>query len=273
MKTLIVTSKFGLCGVVAATAMSLHAQAPPDRERAAIAFGAFITDPATEVSVGNDSGNGTDIDMEDDLGLERSTTVLRLGGHLWLSERNRLDFSLFSFSREGTRRIDETIEFGDEIFAINTVVTSQADLDVAKAAYTFAPIVKERGYLGLTAGLYVSQTMLSLSAATLNRSEERDLTAPLPVIGIRGDYALSDRFTLRGAVEWFGIDTGDVEGTLLDRYVAVDYGFGRRFAVGVAYNDVSMDIDADEGTGGFRGALDWGYDGWLVYMNVNLGNR
>ena len=49
----------------------------------------------------------------------------------------------------------------------------------------------------------------------------------------------------------FGIDTGDVSGHLNDLYVGMDYGFGDRFAVGLAYNDVSMDIGVDKGEGGF----------------------
>ncbi len=212
--------------------------------------------------------------MEDDLGLQSSTTIARLDGHWWLSRRNRLDFSVFNFSRDGTRTINETIDFGDRTFAINTVVNSTAaSLDIAKAAYTFAPVIKERGFVGLTAGLYVAQTMLSLSEATLGTAQTEDLTAPLPVIGVRGQYAITDRIKLRGALEVFGIDTGDVSGHLNDFNIAADYGFGKRFAVGLAYNDVAMNIDASEGGSGFSGALDWGYSGWLLYLNVDIGNR
>ena len=77
--------------------------------------------------------------------------------------------------------------------------------------------------------------------------------------------------TFRGSFEWFGIDTGNVDGTLIDKYVAIDYDFGKRFAAGIAFNDVGMDIDADDGT--FSGALDWGYDGWLLYMKVDFGDN
>ena len=250
---------------------AVQAQQPENRERAAIAFGAFVTQPLTDVRVDGDTGTGTEVSFEDDLGVDSSTTILRLGGYWWMSERNRLDFSLFSFSREGNRRIDETIEFGDTIFTIDTVVTATSDLDIAKAAYTFAPIIKDRGFLGLTAGLYISQTKLSISAPSVSRSESTDLTAPLPVVGIRGDYAITDRWTFRGSFEWFGIDTGDVDGTLTDKYVAIDYSFGDRFAAGIAFNDTGLDVDADEGAGGFRGALDWGYDGYLLYMKVDFG--
>jgi len=252
---------------------TLLAQEPLGRERGAISFGAFVSEPVTSARVDSDDGSGTDVDFEDDLGLDSSTTILRLGGHWWMSRRNRLDFSVFSFSREGNRKIDETIDFGDTTFNINTVVTSTQDIDIVKTAYTFAPIVKDRGYFGVTAGLYVSQNQLSLSEPTLGRAESEDLTAPLPVIGVRGEYAITDRLTFRGALEVFGIDTGDVSGHLDDLYVATDYGFGDRFAVGVAYNDVSMDITADEGEDGFRGALDWGYDGWLLYFNVEFGKK
>ncbi len=252
---------------------TLLAQEPLGRERGAISFGAFVTAPATSARVDSDDGNGTDVDFEDDLGLDSSTTILRLGGYWWMSKRNRLDFSVFSFSREGNRKIDETINFGDTIFNINTVVTSTQDIDIVKAAYTFAPIVKERGYLGVTAGLYVAQSQLGLSEPTLGKAESEDLTAPLPVIGVRGDYEITDQLTFRGALEVFGIDTGDVSGHLNDFYVATDYSFGDRFAVGLAYNDVSMDIGVDKGDGGFRGALDWGYDGWLLYFNVDFGKK
>ncbi len=252
---------------------ALLAQEPEQRERAAISFGAFISRPETEARVDSDSGQGTDLNLEDDLGLQSSMTIARLDGHWWLSRRNRLDFSVFNFSRDGTRTIDETIDFGDRTFAINTVVNSTQDLDIAKAAYTFAPVIKDRGFVGLTAGLYVAQTKLSLSQATLGTAETEGLTAPLPVIGVRGQYAVTDRIKLRGSLEVFGIDTGDVSGHLNDFNIAADYAFGKRFAVGLAYNDVSMEIEASEGDSGFRGALDWGYSGWLLYVNVDIGNR
>ena len=261
---------FGLGSLSVST--TLLAQEPEQRERAAISFGAFISRPATEARVDNDSGQGTDLNLEDDLGLQSSMTIARLDGHWWLSRRNRLDFSVFNFSRDGTRTIDETIDFGDRTFAINTVVNSTQDLDIVKAAYTFAPVIKVRGFIGVTAGLYVAQTELSLSQATLGTAQKQDLTAPLPVIGVRGQYAITDRIKLRGSLEVFGIETGDVSGHLSDFNVAADYGFGKRFAVGLAYNDVGMDIDASEGVSGFRGALDWGYSGWLLYLNVDIGN-
>jgi hypothetical protein len=251
---------------------TLAAQEPENRERVAISFGAFVSNPSSEARVDSDTGTGTDLDFEDDLGLKSSTTIVRLDGHWWISRRNRLDFSVFNFNRDGSRTIDKTINFGDQTFNVNTVLSSSQKLDIVKAAYTFAPLIRDRGFLGFTAGLY-AQTKLSLSEAALGKFDSEKLTAPLPVIGVRGQYAITDRIMLRGALERFGIAVGDVSGHWSDFYIGTDYGIGKRFAVGLAYNKVTVNINADGGDHGFRGALDWGYDGWLIYMNMDIGNR
>jgi hypothetical protein len=240
------------------------------RERGSIVLGAFITNRDTTTRLDSDLGLGTDIDLEDDLGLDKSLTVFRLGGDFWVGERHRFDVSVFDLSRSSSRRIEKTIDFGDQTFEIDTTVNTASDLTIVKAAYTYAFLNRNRGYLGATGGLYVASTKLSLSEATLGTAESEDLTAPLPVVGLRGEYDLTDRISLTSSVEWFGIDTGDASGTLTDFYLAADYRLGNRWAVGLAYNDVSMNIKADESYG-FRGELDWGYDGWLAYVKFDFG--
>src|SRR5262249_3596784 len=57
----------------------------PDRERASVYIGTFITDRNTSARVDSDSGSaGSDVDLENDLGLNSSTSVARAGGYVWL---------------------------------------------------------------------------------------------------------------------------------------------------------------------------------------------
>jgi hypothetical protein len=243
------------------------------RERASVLLGMFITDRATSARLDDSSGSGgSDIDLENDLGLEDSTSVFRFGGYFWFKPRHRFDFSIFDLSRDATRQIQETIDFGDQTFQINTTVTTANDVTIYKADYTFAALNRPRGFLGIIGGLYVSANKLSISNPTLGVAESEDLTAPLPVVGVRGEYAITERIALRGAVQWFGIDTGDVEGRLVDSYIGADYTFGKRFAVGLALNDVSLNVDATDDTG-WNGELDWGYDGVLLYFKTDFGGN
>jgi len=275
MKTPTVTRLCLVSSVVGlAQGLPLAAGAQPTKggERASIIVGAFITDRQSETRFDSDTGDGTDIDMENDLGLESSTNVARLGGYVWLGKRSRLDGAYFDLSRSATIPIKETIDFGDETFQINTALNTEANLKIIKADYTFAVLAKDRGYLGVTAGLYIAETGFALSQPTLGRAETEDVTAPLPLLGLRGDYAITDRITLTGAAQWFGYSTNEFDGRLTDFYVGADYGFGKRMAVGLAYDRVSMSIGAQE-DGGFSGQLDWGYDGFLLYFKVDLGER
>jgi hypothetical protein len=242
------------------------------RERGSVILGAFITDRASSARLDSGSSSGSDIDLENDLGLEDSMSVARFGGYFWFKPRHRFDFSIFDLSRDSTRQIQETIDFGDQTFLIDTVVTTSNDSTIAKLDYTFAPLNRPRGFLGLIGGLYVSANEMSLSSPNVGTAESEDLTAPLPVVGLRGEYEITERIALRGAVQWFGIDTGDVGGRLVDTYIGADYTFGRRVAVGLAYNDVSLNIDATDDTG-WSGTLDWGYDGILLYLKVDFGSN
>jgi hypothetical protein len=247
--------------------------AQENRERASIVLGAFITDRDSTTRLDSDEGggDGTEINLEDDLGLEGSTSVARLGGYFWFNERHRIDLSWFDLSRDASKQIQETIEFGDEIFSINTVLESESNLRIVKTDYTFAVMNRDRGYLGITGGLYVASTSLDLRVANAGIAEESDVTAPLPVFGVRGDYEITDRITLGGAYQIFRFEADDVEGRFSDFYVGADYRFTERFATGLAYNRVSMNLRAvDEGR---EGSLKWGYDGFMLYAKYDFGAR
>lgn len=264
---------YGIAVVALQLAVPLESLAQAQqRERAGIMVGAFLTNRDTETRLDSNLGPGTDLDLEGDLGLESTTNVGRLNGYVWISPRQRFDFAYFDLSRSASRRIQERIDFGDLTFEINTTIDTEFDLSIVKTDYTFAPVSRERGYLGLTAGLYTAATKIALSERTLGRAESEDLTAPLPVVGLRGEIAVTDRLTIGGASQWFALDVGDASGRLRDFYIGADYRLGERFGVGLAYNDVSMNLTAEE-SGGFVGRLDWGYDGWLLYLKAELGRR
>jgi hypothetical protein len=259
--------------VLAVVSIDAAARAQDGRmfgERGSVLFGVFVTEPNTSARLDSASGIGTDIDLENDLGLDTSKTVARLSWYFWLSERHRMDFSVFQYSRDASRVIDKTIDFGDETFEVDTVVSTTADVSVFKAAYTFAPVVRRRGDFGITAGLYTAQVDLGLADRQTEIEESRGLTAPLPVFGVRGRYAITPRLSFGGSIELFSIETSDAGGRLSDSYLGVDYTFNDRIGIGVAYNRVSMNIDAEEASG-FQGQLDWGYDGYMLYLKLDFG--
>ena len=238
-----------------------------EADRFSLSLGVFITDRDTDTRL-DGSTTGSDVNFEKDLGLDTSDTVFRLDGYYRFNERHRLDFSWFDLSRNGSKQINRDIQWGDTLYTIDTTVNTDVDLQIYKAAYTYSFLRREKGYLGATAGLYVADTRSGISEQSLGQAEFGEITAPLPVIGLRGEYAMSDRWSFRASGEFFFIEYDDIDGSLVDLYAGVDYQLLDNMSIGLGVNSVSIDVDATKTS--FAGALDWQYVGGLVFLKFNF---
>jgi hypothetical protein len=245
------------------------AAASQDDHRFSLSLGAFVTDRASETRVDASDGTpGTPVDIEGDLGLDASETVIRLDGYFKFNDRHRIDFSVFDLSRDATRQIDAEITWDDFVFPINTTINSDLNFNIYKLAYTWSFLRREKGYLGFTAGLYVADVAAKLSAENIADGAGGGVTAPLPVIGLRGEYYLSNKWTLRGSAEFFGLEFEAMEGSLTDLYAGIDYKLFEHAAIGLALNSVKMDVNVSGST--LKGALDWQYDGVLLFFKFDF---
>jgi len=263
--------KLALLSIFVATVLAPYAVSAEsvDGDRFSISLGVFLTDRDTEGRLDADPANtGTDIDFEKDLGLESSDAVFRVDGYYRFNERHRADFSVFDLSRDNTRTIQRELQWGDDVFAIDTVVNADFDLTIYKAAYTYSFLRRDSGYLGVTLGLYVADVKASLAEQNLGQSEVGDITAPLPVIGLRGEYQLSGKWKFRASGEFFAIEFEDVDGSLIDLYAGIDYQLLENMSLGFGLNSVQIDVDASKSS--FNGTLDWQYDGGLVFFKFDF---
>lgn len=240
-----------------------------DDSRFSFSVGAFLTDRDTRTRLNSDEGDeGTRVDFEEDLGLDGSGSVFRVDGYFRFNDRHRLDFSTFDFSRSASRVIDRDIEWQGTVFPIETTVESDSDLEIYKLAYTYSLIRREKAYLGLTGGLYVADIGARLSAENIAARVGGDVTAPLPVVGFRGEYPLGEKWTFRMSAEFFFLEYEDFDGSLVDLYASIDYQLFDRVAIGAGLNSVELDIAVDKAR--FDGDLDWRYDGGLLFLKFDF---
>jgi len=245
--------------------LGAHAK-PSEGDRASISLGVFITDRDTKTRLDSDLGLGTEIVLEDDLGLDSSDNVFRIDGYFRFSDRHRLDFSAFDLSRDTVATIDRDITWGEETYAVNTVVETDFDLAIYKGAYTYSIVDYERGYIGASIGLYVADITVSLDEQNVGRFEEGSVTAPLPVVGLRGSHEISDRWSVKGSAELFALEIDDTDGSLVDALVGIDYAISDNFSIGAGYNYVNIDVDSEDS--GLSGSLDWEYKGGMLYLQA-----
>ncbi len=246
------------------------AVAQTDDAKFGISVGVFVTDrdSKTRFDAQASSMTGTEVDLESEFGLDTSDSVFRFDGYYRFNEKHRLDFSWFDLSRTGSRSIQRDIDWNDTVFPLDTVINSDFDLAIYKVAYTWSFLRRDNGYLGLTAGLYVADIKTTLSASSIAAIEEGAITAPLPVVGLRGEHRFSEKWSLRASGEVFALESGDFKGSLYDLYVGLDYQLFDRMAIGAGFNSVRMDIGVTKENA--SGDLDWQYDGGLLFIKFEF---
>ncbi len=236
--------------------------------RFSITLGAFFTDRDSQTKIDGDAGSGTDVDLESDLGLERTDTVFRVDGYWRFAEKHRFDISAFDLSRSASKQIERDIIWNDTTYPINTTVDAELDLAIYKAAYTWMFLKRDRSFLGATAGLYVADIGTTLSGSSGGSVESSGVTAPLPVIGLRGEYRFAERWSLRGSGEFFAIEYDAYDGSLYDLFIGLDFSATETISVGVGVNSVQLDIGVTKSN--FQGDLDWQYDGAMAYLKFDF---
>lgn len=254
--------------VVLSLTTSVQVAAKEDH-KFSVSLGLFVTDreSATKIGiVGNPSG--TPVDLEKDLGLDRSDSVFRVDSYYKFNDKHRIDISAFDLSRTSNKVIDTEIDWGGTIYPINATVVGEFGLNIYKLAYTYSFLRRDKGYLGLTGGLYVADIGTRLSADRIGERSGGGITAPLPVVGLRGEYHFSEKWTFRASGEFFAVEYESFSGSLIDVYAGIDYQLFKHAAVGLGINSVHMDVGVEDAD--LTGNLDWRYNGGLLFLKVDF---
>jgi hypothetical protein len=268
---LVTTAKFAarVLAVGCVSLLAISSTLAADDSEFSLSLGVFITDRNSTTRLDASVGTpGTPVDLEKELGLDKSDTVFRLDGYYRFNDKHRIDFSAFDLSRTSSKAIDTEIDWGGTTYPINTTLAGEFDLKVYKLAYTYSIMRREKGYLGLTGGLYVADIGTRLSAEGVGATEGGGITAPLPVVGLRGEYRLSEKWTFRAGGELFALEYDAFDGSLVDLYAGVDYQLFDHAALGFGLNSVRIDVGVEDAD--LTGNIDWRYDGGLVFVKVNF---
>lgn len=215
------------------------------------------------------SGRGTELRLEDDLNLEERIDVARADAVYNFNERHYVWLATYDIDRTGTRQIDRVVRFGDDTFNIAANVSAALEERIGKVSYGFNALRRPRASFGPTFGLHVMELRASLGLTDTPLVEEAQTTAPLPVIGIRGQHEFGRRWQVLGAFQWFDVEFGDVDGLFNDFIVAIEHDTFDRFGFGLAVNSNSLDVESEDS--GFRGRIDLSFDSVLVYVKGSFG--
>ena len=274
----------GATVMLSGMAVSQNAAAADDmiafgKETFKVNFGLYRPEVTTKVSESVTGGTKLpSISGETDLGLDKSINAARLDGFWRIADRHRLWAGYYKLDREGTKTLSNNIGpvnipsrgTTDTILAGSSISTS-SKLDLYLLGYGYSFYKTENVEIAGKLGLNVARSKVSLSG-TLNTAANgsffgstsgTDVTVPLPVIAISGDWGINERWRLKGSLGGLKLKSADVKSSVSDVSAAVEYRLVKNFGVGAGYSALSASADVTKGNSST--SLDWQLRGWQLY--------
>jgi len=232
--------------------------------------------PIQDTNVGLDGqgplGLGTVINLEDDLSLDEDLSSYRIDAKWRFFDRHALNFSYFDLSRDSTTTLNKTITIPTTpptVFPINASIDSLWDWKVYAASYTWSFLQTNKYEVGLDIGLYVADIALGIRTNPNGLvSELEAVTAPLPVLGLTGGYAFTQKLVLRSNVGGFYLAIDDFEGYVINFDLDLEYNAWKYMGFGIGYNFCTLDLDIEADK--FHGSADYTYHGFKVFLKLYL---
>lgn len=240
---------------------------PALHDRWSFGAGFFLPSTTTQASLtSNSTGLGTSISFEDTLGMERSQTVPTLYGRWRINQRWRIDADYFQLNRDSERVIDRDIQWGDQVFSANSSVSSKFDFSDLRVSAGYSFFRTPDKELGVGLGLHMAWYDVSLNGPS-GGGDGQDVLAPLPVLSLYGQFAITDRWAVGARLDRFSLDYDKFSGSLTNLALDVQYQPFRHvgFAFGYRGLFIKAEVEGDRVTGTFRQT----FSGPMATMNVS----
>lgn len=240
-------------------------------QRVTVSAGTFLLSTDMRLRINGAVGTlGTDIDLEKDFGI-RPGDRFRVDLNWRIAGRHRLRALYFDYGAEATRSISRDIVIRDRTFPASATVTAGFSTEILELAYEYALVQRENWDLLGTLGAHLLRFTFSASGevrignVSAGTSTERVSTeAPLPVVGLRHLWRMSDKWYLETQGQYFKASINGYRGDITDLRAGVNWMFSEHVGLGFGYSSFQARVNTD--LHDFRGRVDWGYSGPQIYL-------
>jgi hypothetical protein len=242
-------------------------------ERFSFKLGGYIADLDSSVRIDSGAlGAGVSVDVEDALDMDSTMSVWRaeVAYRFGKSQRHLLNLKYYEFNRDSSKTVGTVIEFKDKTYPIGTTVESYFNISVLKASYGYAFYQDDRISLAASLGLFITPIEVGISTGSVG-SEEEAVTAPLPVVGLNMDFAITPKLFLKQYIGVFYLEIDDFKGSIVSTILALEYNAWKNVGFGIGYDIFNLDIEAngsDYPNIDFVGQIEFAYKGLMLYSKV-----
>ena len=240
-------------------------------------LGAFVFNTDLNARLNGQSSSNPDIDFNNDFGRASDATRVR-ADILWrFLPKHHLRLLYFDYSNSQSRVLSHDVQWGDYTFLAGSNATSEFKFNTTELAYEYAFLRDPNYEVAASGGIHFMQIKVGISGTANVRnpdgtitsasasSKQSDLPAPLPVIGIRGGWAVAPNWYLEAQGQFFRVTIDQYKGNVTDATAKATYMINRHFGVGLGYNYFRTSVDVSKND--FNGHLRVGYHGLMAYVS------
>ena len=238
------------------------------------ALGAFVPKTSTSAQLNSPAFPvGTVIDFERALGMETQKVVPEAFARWRFAERWRLELAYFELNRSGDAVIQQEIHWGDQDFLAGTEVRSKLNFSDLRTSLGYSLFKRPDKDVGVALGVHWATYDASLSAvgtglASGSTSEEEKFLAPLPVLSVYGQFALTDEWAIETRLDRFVISFNNNYGNITSSAVDLSYQPFRHVGFGLGYRSFFLNVRVTRPN--WTAVFYQSYQGPFAYMNASF---
>jgi hypothetical protein len=246
-----------------------------DLFRAEVSFVGATYETMVRIDADNAMMPSTDIDIEDDLGLDETRGLVQGEITFLPGTRHLLRLSGQATRRSATQQLQRTITFEDDTFVLNTRVASKLDLTLFGLTYGYRFLKRERFELDATFSIQFAEidaniVDLGSTPGTQIRTNQdaEDGVAPIPLLGLEGRFDFGSRWSAEGRVQYVGGQSQGVEASIIDARVGVTWRQNPYLVYGLGFRRFAIDVDVNDDDD--SGRVDLSISGPMLFLRGSL---
>lgn len=230
----------------------------------------------TEANVGRPGQPGTDIDMENDLGLNKHEGLPQVQVGAKFFKRWFVVGEFFALDRNGSRTISRNLIFDGVTYPASATIDSKFRSDIYRASIGYNFIQRPNAEFGVVLGLHATdfkvqldgQTSAGGSGTLVLERRAKDFIAPLPTIGVVGGVEVYPRVILSGRADYLSLKVGDYDGSILNVQGSLGYRVTDNFEVGASWRYVDYGLDVEKEN--YTAKVDYQFSGPAIYLRAGF---
>ena len=246
-------------------------------ERFRLDIGGFFQNFTTTVRVDSEKyGRGTEVSLEDDLGLSSNQANFRADGYWRFGRHGRIEFAYTGWNRNNTHTLDKDIVIGDTTYHAGANLETKLRVSLVELyyGYSFWNTPKFEAGLEIGATALISRNEFSgngsvsgsgQSGAASFSAESRSVVAPVPAIGALVRYTILPGLLVSGKIRGLSATIDNVKGSVLEGRAMLDYYPWKNVGFGAGYDfmDIKIAKQSDPTV-----ELEYRYSGPMVYVSL-----